>query len=115
MSHEHEIMALISQGLFHHQEIGGCFHHAQQVRIAGLILTQFADRRGGIIVAVAALGDQVQGMHQGGEQLLGAATLALKQLVGHALCRPGSDAGQYAQGIDEPGQGMGAGHGGSKG
>ena len=93
VSHENEIMALISQGLFHHQEIGGRFHHAQQARIAGLVLTQFAGRGGRVIVAVAALRDPIQGMHQGGEQLLGTAALALEQLIGHALCRPGADAG----------------------
>jgi hypothetical protein len=87
--------------LLHAVRIDRHFDDAQLRRVAPRREAALANLGLGEAVAARAVMQQLQGRIEPARQTIGPAPVALQQVVGHALCRLRSDAGQAAQSLDE--------------
>ncbi len=99
--HQHEVQALVALRLLHHEEIARRLHDAQERAVAPGRAAQLAHRVLGKAVAFLAVPDFRENLRERAAQSLRARPVALQQVVGHALRRLGSHAGQAAQRGDQ--------------
>ena len=88
-------------GLLHGVEVDRHFDHTQQRRVALGRGAAIADLVLGEGVAAGAAPQRIERAMQRRRKAIGAATVALQQMVGHALRRLGADARQATQRLDQ--------------